>query len=300
MADHPPQSLEELRQEYINISRGESNKRLGIRSIETLKKMLDEPNETAVMSISEIAQENGINTSSVTRLAQRLGFEGFPGLQAVFRQNLKHRSSFYSEQVKKFLQKGHLDDNSQGSLLRRIIQDEWSNVMLMLDSFDDDKFAAVIDLLVNAQKISILGLRSSYPLAYYFGFYLKLIRERVSTVGQAGHTLAEDLAALKTGDVLVAISLRPYTNDTIGAFRIARQHKVDTVAITDSLSSPLANETENFLITSIQGDYFFTPVTATIICIETILSEVVKHLGNQAVKRLSHTEYILDKLDIET
>lgn len=300
MADQPPQSLEELRQEYINISRGKSNKRLGIRSIDMLKKMLDEPNETAVMSISEIAQENGINTSSVTRLAQRLGFEGFPGLQAVFRQNLKHRKSFYSEQVKKFLKKGRFDDTSQDSLVQRIIQDEWSNVMLMVDYFDDDKFAAVIDLLVSAEKISVLGLRSSYPLAYYLGFYLKLIREQVSTVGQSGHTIAEDLSDLKSGDVLIAISFSPYTNDTIGACRIARQQKVDIVAITDNLSSPLANETENFLITSIQGDYFFTPITAAVMCIEIILSEVVKHLGNNAVKRLSHTEYILDKLDIET
>ena len=300
MADHPPQSLEELRQEYINISRGKSNKRLGIRSIDMLKKMLDEPNETAVMSISEIAQENGINTSSVTRLAQRLGFEGFPSLQAVFRQNLKHRKSFYSEQVKKFLKRGRFDDTSQDFLLQRIIQDEWSNVMLMVDCFDDDKFIAVIDLLVNAEKISVLGLRSSYPLAYYLGFYLKLIRERVSIVGQAGHTIAEDLSNLKSGDVLIAISFSPYTYDTISACRIARQQKVDIVAITDSLSSPLANETENYLITSTQGDYFFTPITAAVICIETILSEVVKHLGNKAVKRLSHTEYILDKLDIET
>jgi len=299
MADRPPQSLEELRQEYINISSGKSNKRMGTRSIDTLKKMLDDPNRTAVMSISEIAQENGINTSSVTRLAQRLGFEGFPGLQAVLRQNLKHKKSFYSEQAKKFLIKGRFDDNSQGSLLQRIIQDEWSNVMLMLDSFDDNKFAAMIDLLVNAEKISILGLRGSYSLAHYLGFYLKLIRERVSTIGQAGHTIAEDLSDLKSGDVLIAISLSPYTNATISACRFVRQQKVDIIAITDNLSSPLASETENFLITPIQRDYFFTPNTASVICIEIILSEVVKRLGNQAVKRLSHTEYILDKLDIE-
>jgi len=298
MADHTPKNLEELRHLYIKIRNGEHATRLTDRTLAVLKIMLDEPNETAAKSISEIARENDINISSITRLAQKLGFNGFPSLKSIFRSNLKQRKSFYSEQVNKFLQKGYAHDGKT-SLLERVIQDEWSNVMLMADSFDDQKFATIIKLMVKAERILILGLRSSYPLAHYLGFYLKMIRDRVTPIGQAGHTLAEDLSVLQPGDLLIAISVNPYTKDTVEACRICKHQTVDIIAITDRLSSPLANETDNFLITSIEGDYFFSPMVAAIICIETLLSALVKQLGDKAIQRLNHTEYILEKLETE-
>lgn len=172
--------------------------------------------------------------------------------------------------------------------------------MLMADAFDEKRFTAIIKLMVNAERILIIGLRSSYPLAHYLGFYLKMIRDRVTLLGQAGHTLAEDLSVLKPGDLLIAISVNPYTKDTAKACRICKQQGVDIIAITDSLSSPLATETDNFLITSIVSDYFFSPIVAAIIYIETLLSELVKQLGDKAIQRLNQAEYILEKLETET
>ena len=299
MESRAPINLEELRQLYIKIRNGEHATRLTDRTLAVLKHMLDEPSETAAKSISEIARENDINISSITRLAQKLGFEGFPSLKDLFRSNLKQRKSFYSEQVKKFLQKGHVGHNGKTSLLERVIQDEWSNVMLMTDAFDEERFTTIIKLMADADRILIVGLRSSYPLAHYLGFYLKMIRDRVTLLGQAGHTLAEDLSVLKPGDLLIAISVNPYTKDTVEACRICRHQAVDIIAITDSMSSPLATETNNFLITSIVGDYFFSPIVAAIICIETLLSQLVKQLGDKAIQRLNHTEYILEKLGTE-
>lgn len=299
MSSHTPKSLEELRHLYIKIRNGEHATRLTGRTLAVLKNMLDEPDETAAKSISEIARENDLNISSITRLAQKLGFDGFPSLKDLFRSNLKQRRSFYSEQVKKFLQQGTAGSGGKASLLERVIQDEWSNVMLMANAFDEQRFAAIIKQMVNAQRILILGLRSSYPLAHYLGFYLKMIRDRVTLIGQAGHTLAEDLSVLKPGDLLIAISVNPYTRDTAEACRVSKQYGVDIIAITDSLSSPLAIATDNFLITSIAGDYFFSPIVAAIICIETLLSELVKQLGEKAIQRLNHTEFILEKLETE-
>ncbi len=294
-----PKSLEDLRQLYIKIRNDEHTIRLTDRNLAILERMLDEPNETAAKSITEIASENDINISSITRLAQKLGFEGFPGLKNLFRNNLKQRRSFYSEQVKRFLQKGYKDNTSTTPLMERVIQDEWSNVMLMTDAFDEQKFATIVKLVVNAERVHILGLRSSYPLAHYLGFYLKMVRDRITLIGQAGHTLAEDLSTLRPKDVLIAFSLNPYTKDTIEACRICKEQGIDVIALTDSLSSPLASETENFLITSVEGDYFFTPVVAAIICIETLLSAIVNQLGDQAIERLNRTEYILDQLKTE-
>lgn len=270
------------------------------RNLAVLKRMLDEPHETATKSISEIAQENGINISSVTRLAQKLGFNGFPGLKNLFRQHVQQRKRFYSQQVRKFLEKGPDAADDESGLLQRVIQDEWSNVMLMADAFEELQLRRAVNLIINAREIHIIGLRSSYALAFYLSFYMKMIHSGVSLIGRAGHTLAEDLARLQSGDLLIAIGVNPYTRDTVEACRICREQNVDVFAITDSASSPLTNETENYLSVSIQGDYFFSPIAAAVICIETLLSELVNQLDDSVLHdRLSHAEKILDRMNVE-
>jgi DNA-binding MurR/RpiR family transcriptional regulator len=236
----------------------------------------------------------------VTRLAQKLGFNGFPGLKNLFRQHVQQRKRFYSQQVRKFLEKGPAAADGTSRLLQRVIQDEWSNVMLMADTFEEQQFRRAVDLIVNAREIHIIGLRSSYPLAYYLAFYMKMIHDGVALIGQAGHTLAEDLARLAPGDLLIAIGVNPYTRDTVEACRICREQNVDVFAVTDSASSPLTNETDNYLMVSIQGDYFFSPIAAAVICIETLLSELVNRLDDSLLQdRLNHAEKILDRMNVE-
>lgn len=294
-----PDSLEELRRLYGRIRKGESEIQLTKRIQTVLKKMLDNPNETATKSISEIANENNINISSVTRMAQKLGFDGFPDLKDLFRKNLTQRKNYYSVHIRKFLKKGHNAQNESASLLQRVIQDEWSNVMMLADGFEHQQFANIIDLIIKTRRVAVIGLRSSYTLAYYFAFYLKMIRDHVTLIGKAGHTLAEDLSVLQQDDLLIAISVNPYTQDTVAACRVSKQHNINIVAITDSVSSPLANESDLYLITRTEGDYFFSPISAAIICIETLLSALVKELGDIAIRRVAHTEHLLEKLEIE-
>lgn len=300
MAPEPPQNLEELRQRYAEIIREGHQKRFGVRSLKILKAMLDFPAEAALKSISQIAKEHGTNTSTVTRLAQRLGFQGFPGYQQVFKQHLKQSPSFYSTQVKTFLGSTKSTINSNESTLQQVVHEEWGNVMVTLEKYDKTRFKNVVNLLLGAKRVSILGLRSVFPLAFYLAYYLRLIRDNVMVLGKSGHTLAEDLALLRQGDLLFAISIRPYTKGTIIACREAKRQGAKLVTLTDSHSSPLAVETENTLIASSEGPYFFSPLTSLVIYIETLLSEVVKSLGNEAISKLKRVEKLFERMDIET
>ncbi len=294
-----PSNIEELRQLYIQIINGNHQIRLSSRNQSVLKRMLDAPAETATKSISELAQESNINISSITRLAQKLGFVGYPDLKNLFRQHLNQKKNFYSGQVEKHLQSGQSDSPRESHTLQHVIQDEWSNVMMMADKFDEKMFSKIIQLLSSAARIRVMGLRGSYPLAYYLSFYMNMIRDDVSLLGQAGHSWAEELASLKKGDLLVAIGFSPYTRDTVSACKIVENKNIDLVVVTDSNSSPLAIETDNFLLTSIQGDYFFSPIVAAMIIIEALLSELVKEIGSDSIQKLDRAETILNALNIE-
>ena len=296
---NPPQNLEELRQKYAEIIKKGHQKRFGIRSLNILKKMLDAPNEAAVKSISEIAEEYGTNTSTVTRLAQRLGFLGFSGYQQIFRQHLKEGTHFYSRQVKTLLQTSPASPASGDSAFQQVVYEEWGNVMTTLEKFDNDQFQRIVDLIIESDHVCVLGLRSVFSLAYYLAYYLNLIRHNVICLGKPGHVLAEDLASLRQGDLLLAISVKPYTRDTVSACREAKRQAAELVTITDMYSSPLAVLTDNSLIVSTSGPYFFSPLISMAIYVEALLAEVVKAMGDEAVTKMKRIENLFARMEIE-
>jgi DNA-binding MurR/RpiR family transcriptional regulator len=299
MNSKSPRNLEELRQKYVEIIQKGCRKRFGVRSLKILKKMLDSPIEAAVKSISEIAAEHETTTSTVTRLAQRLGFRGFRDYQNIFRQHVKEGPHYYSAQVKTFLQTVHSRTETDDSTLQQIVHEEWGNVLATLESHDKNRFEEAVDLIIKAEHVCILGLRSVYSLAFYLAYYLSLIRNNVVALGKPGHSLAEDLAFLGRGDLLLAISVRPYTKDTVAACREVKRQGTDLVTITDAYSSPLAAETKNTLIASGKGPYFFNPLTSAVIYAEALLSEVVKSLGSEAIMKLKRIEKLFERMEIE-
>ena len=80
-----PQSLEELRTLALALARGEGDLSLGGKAQSVFSRLLDAPEQAAVRSISELAASLGVNPSTLTRLAKRLGFDGFSDFQSVFR-----------------------------------------------------------------------------------------------------------------------------------------------------------------------------------------------------------------------
>lgn len=298
-----PINVEQLRQLYMDIRRGVGPVKIGGRSMDAFKKMLDAPGDTAVKSISMLAEEHGISTSSLTRLAQRLGYDGFPALQDIFRQELRGRKSYYSDQVNRFLHSTRAaapDKLSDKQPLQHLVQGEWGNVMATMEECSHERYAHVADLVSHAPRVAVLGLRGSYTLAFYFGYYLRMIRDNVTIIDNGGNTLAEALADLDQDDLLFAISVKPYTRYTVDACHIARENGLHVVALTDSMASPLAYATDNLLLMSCKGDFYFSPITSGVLYLEALLTDAVKILGDRAVNKLRTNESLLDRLGVET
>ncbi len=295
----PPNNLKELASLYSKVNGGEHSVRLNQRNLTLLKSMIDSPEETAAKSISELAEEHGLHNSSITRLAQKLGFQGFHDLKGLFRTNLKKQHNYYTDQVKHLLHHDQQVSNGTTSILKQVTRDEWGNVLQMMDKVDGKTLLTVVDLIKNAGQITVFGRRGCYPVAFYLSFYLQMIMGRVSLAGQSGHSLAEELSRMEKDHLLIAISVSPYTKETIDACRICTEHGIELIAITDNIYSPLAAETNNVLLTPIKGNYFFSPIAAMMICVEALLAELVIQLGEKSLTRLKQTETFIESLQME-
>ncbi len=294
-----PINLEALRTRFHQIVKGEDELRLSSKALAFLEKMLVDPAGTSVKTISELADELGTHRSSLTRLAQKLGFEGFPEFQAVFRREVTGKTNFYTNQVEKYLQKVAGTQSAEKSIIEQIASTEWSNLLLAMEKFDSQQFEATVASVLEARRVSVLGLRGSYPVAYFLGYYLKMIRDDVSIAGTGGHILAEDLGNLHPGDLLFAISAAPYTKRTVDACHIAHDLGIDIIALTDSEMSPLTNYAKYTLLSSCKGNYYFTPLISLMIYAEALLAAIIGKSGEVSLRNLKTKEMIFAKLDIE-
>jgi DNA-binding MurR/RpiR family transcriptional regulator len=96
-----------------------------------------------------------------------------------------------------------------------------------------------IELLEQARTTFVIGMRRSFPMASYLSYALSRVGRRAVHISGLGGSLREQVGALHSDDVLVAVSFPPYAQETIDACEQAVAAGTPIVAITDSILSPI-------------------------------------------------------------
>ena len=216
--------LHTIRQQMPQFSKGQ--KRIAAYILEHYDK-------AAFMTASRLGQTVEVSESTVVRFAAQLGYEGYPEMQRDLRELIRGKlTSIQRIQVS--------NDQMQGDLLTSVMQRDMDSLRTAIEQVDRGQFEQMVDKLLKAQHIYLLGMRSSSFLTGYLNFYFRLIFKNVTLVQNAvaGETF-EQLVQVQPGDVLLAISFPRYSKMTVNAVQYAREKGADVVAITDSTLAPL-------------------------------------------------------------
>lgn len=291
----PPQNLEALRGLVGALSRGTSKVRLGAKALKTVAGLVEAPRETAISSITQLAEIHGVNPSTLTRLSTSLGYQGFSQLQDLFRSHLMAETDFYSGQTDRLLA-----DRDAGpgaiSQLARVTADKASNISLMAENLDPTSLEAAAALLAGAPKVRVQGLRMSYSAACFFSYALGMMRDSVAVLGASGHGIAHGIAQMEPGDLLVAFGSTPYTRSTVESCQIASERRIQVVALTDSQASPLTRYADIAFLTPSGGAFVPNSVASAIVLSETLLALVARRLGRRAITALREREQCIEAL----
>jgi len=293
----PPTSLEGLRDQLASIGAGESHIELGSRAYHTLAKLVDSPQQSAVHSISQLAHLHNVNASTLTRLAKRLGYNGFSEFQWVFRRHLTDDREYYSDRAGKLMEAEEISVEGL-TLINQVAGDESNNISNLIKNIDPITLDQSAELLATSPSVRIHGLRQYYSVACFISYGLGMIRDHVAVLGDSGHGMAHSLAQLNSGDTLLVLGTSPYTKATIDTCRVAPIHGVRVITITDSYASPLASTADQVFIAPSSGSFFSNSTAACIILVEGLLALVARKLGNSAVDALKHQEHLIDELGV--
>ncbi|WJV53049.1 MurR/RpiR family transcriptional regulator [Pectobacteriaceae bacterium CE90] len=147
---------------------------------------------------AELARLSGVSKATVSRLFRRLGYPSYREMR---------------DELRTLRQSGMpLTDNRdavQGNtLLARHYKQEMANLTQWVNQIDPVSFGTVIAALQQAQRVCIIGLRNSYPVALHLRQQLLQIRPQVLLLTQPGQTLSEELVDLNAQDVVIVVAFR--------------------------------------------------------------------------------------------
>ncbi len=294
----PPLTLNQLREFMEQVSRGEAGIRLGKRSVTAINGMLDNPQRAAAQSISDLATEYGVNASTLSRLARTLGYRSFSDFQAVFRRYLSNAGHPYSDHLGRMLREDN--DLSSKHLLSRICSEESLNISEMARRNNINYLEIAVQMLGEARRVRIQGIRHSQPVAHYLAYTLGMVHDDVALMDNAQNGAVHSLRPLTDKDLLIVVGLQPLAHSTLMIAHAAINNNVRTMAIVDSDKSPLQMHAELILVAPSRGTPFSASLASALVLAEALVTLYARQCGESALDALRKHECLLADLQVES
>ena len=213
----------------------QSGKRLSKGHRRIAEYIVEHYDKAVFMTASRLGEKVGVSESTVVRFASALGYEGYPQLQRALQELVRHRLTA----VQRFEMASDID---QSEVLRTVLRADMQNLRATLEDIDTVAFDDVIDRVLEARNIYVMGVRSAAPLAQFLGYYLNFIFDNVRIVGESAVDVFEQISRVNEQDMLIGISFPRYSTRTLEAMAFAKARGAQVVAITDGPMSPLLSQ----------------------------------------------------------
>lgn len=203
---------------------------LGPGEQRVVRAVLTEPGAVVELSTAELAAASGTSPATVVRACQRLGFRGFQHLRLELARAAPD------------------SDRLSATPLDSAFAATTEALTATRATVDETGFAQVVDLIVRARRILLVGNGFSSPP-------IQDAALRFTTVGRSAEAPLDILgqqfsARLLTGeDLCLAVSYSGANTHTLRACRAARERGATIVSVTSYTSTPLTRLSDHVLLT---------------------------------------------------
>ncbi|MGM4884453.1 MULTISPECIES: MurR/RpiR family transcriptional regulator [Rhizobium] len=250
--------------------------------------LVDHPTEVALLSMREQARRARVPPATLTRLAKRLGFDGFEKLKEVFADSIREGPESFIRSAEELLVRRHIEGDE--ALIGDTIRALHGHLGEFAQPSAIATLTAAADLMVEARQIFCIGRRSSFPVAYLMHYLGSLLDSPTILIDGMGGSSTDVLRAVGPQDALVAVTVSPYTRFTVQAADFAVSRGAKLVALTDSDLSPIAKISEIVIRVRTEMPSFIHTMTPAFAAVECLLRLVAARRGNCALQALAANE----------
>ena len=244
--------------------------------------VLANPQLVAFGTVADLAEASSSGAATVVRLASKLEYDGFTGLQHAVQHALASQLRPAAERIR---------EPAATDAVGRHLQLELDNVHTTLQAVGAEVLADVVGHLADTRrKVFVLSGDASAGVAAQMLGDLRALRDGVATVEGNEVAVRRTLALTAKGDVLLALDLRRYDRWVVEAARVGHEAGMWCVSITDSPLSPLAAMADRTFTVAAAGAGPFDSHVGTLALANVIVAGVADRLRAVATDRLDRVE----------
>ncbi len=255
--------------------------------------ILEHYDKAAYMTASKMGALVGVSESTVVRFAIELGFDGYPEMQKSLQELIRMKlTSVQRVEVTNSL-------IGEGDVLDKILVSDAEKIRRTLEEVDREAFESAVDKIVAADKIYIIGVRSSSSLAGFLNFNFRMIFDNVKFVQTtSGSEMFEQIMSIGENDVMIAISFPRYSKRIVNAVEYAHNAGADVISLTDSHQSPIAGVADQLLLARSDLVSFVDSLVAPLSIINAIIVAVSRKKMDDIRVRFDKLEKIWDEYEV--
>jgi len=254
---------------------------------------MDNFDETIFLNASKIAQKTEVSESSVIRLAQALGFDGYPAMQRKLQGH-----SYYRLNTVNRLTKVEIETRNEQEIFVKSMQEDIANLTETLRNISIETFENAVSEIWSAKKVYILGVREEYAPALVLANSLKCFMNTIKLLEPKYGDIWDDVFGIEKGDLIIGIGFPRYARLTVDILRYANKRGARVGAITDSLVSPLTQYTDWVLPAKCNMESFYITFISAMSIINSLISALSLKITEENAAVLKDRELLWKQMQI--
>lgn len=252
--------------------------------------ILEAPELVAFGSVRDLSSQLGINSATVIRFSQSLGFAGYQALQAAVRDAYLARAGLAANR--------RAISGESASPVEETLGQQLANLELAREHLAETDLDQVTDVLLAAGRILVCATGSAVVPALALVRLLRHVGLRGELVSQAGVDQVIALHDVSPQDVVVVIGLWLTFHDALRAVALANERGARTIAIVGSATSPLGRAADHTILAPAQGAILTFSVVATIAVVEALVAHIAGRLPERRreIEQALHDLYLAEGL----
>lgn len=164
---------------------------------------------------------------------------------------------------------------------------------------DDEALTRFITILLEADNILLVGARSSYYTALWFGAVLDRLLGNVTVVKEFYDSRTELISNTTDKTAVVSITFARYTKWTFRYTQLLKRRGAKILTITDSILAPVVEIADEALVADSNKDEMgFNSVVCLNVLFDMLIAKVQEKKKNKISGRLKVLEEVYTDMDL--
>lgn len=195
--------------------------------------------ESAFLSVGELASRLDLSEATLVRFARSLGFDSYPAMREVLQENFRRRVT-HSARLR-----SRLDDlREAGDIYERLVASEIDYMTQSLESVDREALHKAVELIKNRKRIFLFGVGPSVSLVDMMKIRLERFGRQIIPLTTAGREIIEPLLSMTENNLLFVICFFDVSPALQLVLDYARDVHCPSIMLTDTLGSIIGDKAD--------------------------------------------------------